>query len=138
VAAVRKNLTSDDLAGDPTNLPVRAHEILEDALRDHLSGLDDQGGGAAFAETNADLEVTREVLTELSPLISAREPVLLASAAQQMNALQQALSGTLVDFQWRSLATVSRQAWQQVNADLGALLETLSAVPDLLEIPPTH
>ena len=48
IAAVRKNLTSDDLAGDPTNLPLRAHEILEDALRDHLSGLDDQGSGAAY------------------------------------------------------------------------------------------
>lgn len=51
VATIQKNLTSDDLAGDPTNLPLRAHEILEDALRDHLSGLDDQGSGAAMAET---------------------------------------------------------------------------------------
>jgi high-affinity iron transporter len=51
VATVRKNLTADDLAGDPTNLPIRAHEILEDALRDHLSGIDDQGSGAAFAQT---------------------------------------------------------------------------------------
>ncbi len=37
IAKVRKNLASDDLAGDPSNLPLRAHEILEDALRDHLS-----------------------------------------------------------------------------------------------------
>lgn len=44
VATVRKNLTSPDIAGDPANLPLRAHEILEDALRDHLSGSDDQGG----------------------------------------------------------------------------------------------
>ena len=43
VAAVQKNLTSGDLAGDPANLPLRAHEILEDALRDHLSGIDDEG-----------------------------------------------------------------------------------------------
>ena len=57
VAAVRTNLTSADIAGDPTNLPLRAHEILEDALRDHLSGIDDQGGGAAYAETYADLQV---------------------------------------------------------------------------------
>ena len=61
-----------DLAGDPTNLPVRAHEILEDALRDHLSGLDDQGSGAAYPETYADLQVTRAVLGDLSALISAR------------------------------------------------------------------
>jgi len=27
---------------------------------------------------------------------------------------------------------------QQVDGALGALLETLSSVPDLLEVPPTH
>ena len=74
VAAVQHNLTSADLAGDPTNLPVRAHEILEDALRDHLSGLDDQGGGAAFVQTYADVDITRAVLAYLAPLINARQP----------------------------------------------------------------
>ena len=50
VAAIQKNLTSDDLTGDPTNLSLRAHEIIEDALRDHLSGIDDEGAGAAYAD----------------------------------------------------------------------------------------
>ncbi|HSS87774.1 MAG TPA: iron uptake transporter permease EfeU, partial [Streptosporangiaceae bacterium] len=94
VAAVRRNLTSADIAGDPTNLPLRAHEILEDALRDHLSGLDDQGGGAAYAETYADLQATRAVLGELSPLISARAPDLLPTARAQLDALQRALLST--------------------------------------------
>ena len=31
---------------------------MEDALRDHLSGIDDQGAGAAYAMTFADLQVT--------------------------------------------------------------------------------
>ena len=77
VATVRKNLASGDLAGDPANLPLRAHEILEDALRDHLSRLDDQGAGAAYPQTHADLQVTRVVLSELAPLIDARAPQLL-------------------------------------------------------------
>ena len=85
VAVVRRNLTSDDLAGDPANLPVRAHEILEDALRDHLSGIDDQGGGAAFAETYADVQVTRAVLGYLTPLINARQPGLPAIADSQLD-----------------------------------------------------
>ena len=29
-------------------------------------------------------------------------------------------------------------ARQQVDGAIGALLETLSSVPDLLEVPPTH
>jgi len=138
VAAVRQDLTSPDIAGDPTNLPLRAHEILEDALRDHLSGLDDQGGGAAYAETYADLQATRAVLGELSPLISARAPKLLPATQAQLDVLQQALLATRAGGRWQSPGATALPARQRVNAAIGALLETLSSVPDLLEIPPTH
>ncbi|HUN31702.1 MAG TPA: iron uptake transporter permease EfeU, partial [Trebonia sp.] len=77
VTKVRKSLTSDDLAGDPTQLPIRAHEILEDALRDHLSGVDDNGAGAAYPMTYADLQVDEVVVGYLGSLISTRQPGLL-------------------------------------------------------------
>jgi high-affinity iron transporter len=137
VATIQKNLSSDDLAGDPTNLPLRAHEILEDALRDHVSGLDDQGSGAAMAETYADLQVTRVVLGELAPLIDARAPTLLSTARTEMDALQRALLATRAADQWTPPGSIPLLARQQVNAAIGALLETLSQVPDLLEVPPT-
>ncbi len=110
VATVQKNLTSDDIAGDPTNLPLRAHEILEDALRDHLSGIDDEGSGAGYPETYADLQVTQVVLGELSPLISARAPALTPTARSQLNTLQQALLETRVNGQWTSLGSASLAA----------------------------
>ena len=138
VATVQKNLISDDLAGDPTNLPIRAHEILEDALRDHLSAVDDQGSGDAYPETYADLQVTRVVLSELAPLITARAPNLLPTVRAQLNALQTALLATQVHGRWTSLSSASLALRQQVDGALGALLETLSSVPDLLEVPPTH
>ena len=138
VAVVQQNLTSDDLAGDPTNLPIRAHEILEDALRDHLSGIDDQGGGAAFAQTYADVEVTSAVLGYLAPLINARQPGLPAIADSQLSILKQALLATRVNGQWESLAAASPAAREQVDAAIGAVLETLAAVPDLLEVPPAR
>jgi high-affinity iron transporter len=138
VATVRKNLTSADLAGDPTNLPVRAHEILEDALRDHLSGMDDEGGAAAFAQTDADVQVTRALLGYLAPLINTRQPGLLATAGRQLTALQQALDATRTGTRWQSLGQAPLLARQHVNAAIGAVLQTLDAVPDLLEVPPTH
>jgi high-affinity iron transporter len=138
VAAVQRNLTSADLAGDPTNLPVRAHEILEDALRDHLSGLDDQGGGAGFAQTYADVDVTRAVLGYLAPLINARQPGLPAIADGQLAILKSALLATRVHGQWESLATASPAAREHVDAAIDAVLETLAAVPDLLEVRPAH
>ena len=82
VATVRKNLTSDDLTGDPTQLSLRAHEIIEDALRDHLSGIDDEGAGAAYAMTYADTQVDKAVLGYLAGLLNQREPGLVATAGQ--------------------------------------------------------
>ncbi len=138
VAVVQQNLTSQDLAGDPQNLPVRVHEILEDALRDHLSGLDDQGASAAFAETYADVQVTRAVLGYLAPLIDARQPGLPDIADGQLEILQQALLATRVHGQWGSLGAASLTARENVDAAIDAVLETLAAVPDLLEVPPAH
>ena len=138
IATIQRNLTSDDLAGDPTQLPLRAHEIIEDALRDHLSGIDDQGGGGAYAMTYADAQVDKVVLGYLANLLDEREPGLVARADSQLATLDQALLATQANGQWQSLTAVSLEQRQHVNAATGALLETLSSVPTLLEVPPTH
>jgi high-affinity iron transporter len=138
VATVRKNLTSDDLTGDPTQLPIRAHEVIEDALRDHLSGIDDQGAGDAYPMTYADTQVDKVLLGYLAGLINQRQPGLVATADSQLATLDQALLATQVNGQWQSLTAVSLDQRQHVNAAIGALLETLAAVPDLLEVPPAH
>lgn len=138
VTAVRKHLRSDDLAGDPTNLPVRTHEIGEDALRDHLSGMDDEGSGSAYAMTVADLQTTRVLLGYEKPLLDARSPGLVKTADAQMNALQRALDAAKADGKWRPLDDTPLAARQRVTGALGSLLETLSSVPTLLEVPPTH
>jgi len=138
VATVRKNLTSADLTGDPTQLSLRAHEIIEDALRDHLSGIDDQGSGAAYAMTYADTQVDRTVLGYLAGLLNQRDPGLVATAGSQLSALDQALLATRANGQWQSLTAVSLDQRQHVTASIGALLETLASVPDVLEVPVTH
>jgi high-affinity iron transporter len=120
---------------DPTDLPIRAHEILEDALRDHLSGMTDEGAGAAYPETLADLQGTRVVLGELAPLLNPRSPHLVTTADAQLDTLQQALLATQVNGQWQSPAATPTTAREKVNAAIGATLETLSDIPDLLETP---
>ena len=139
VATVQKNLTTDDLAGDPTQLPLRVHEIIEDALRDHLSGVDDYGAGAAYAMTYADTQVDRVVLGDEAPLINARDPGLVATAESELGTLDSALLATRTSGgQWQSLTAVTLGQRQHVDAAIGALLETLAIVPDLLEVPLTH
>jgi len=138
VATVRKNLATGDLAGDPTQLPIRAHEIIEDALRDHLSGIDDEGAGDAYPMTYADTQVDKVVLGYLANLIDQREPGLVATADSELATLDQALLATQANGQWQSLTAVSLDKRQHVDAATGALLETLASVPDLLEVPPAH
>ncbi|HVM67927.1 MAG TPA: iron uptake transporter permease EfeU [Acidimicrobiales bacterium] len=136
VGVLRLHLSSDDVAGDPTNLPLRAHEILEDALRDHLSGIDDEGAGAAYAETYADLRVTRVVLGDLGPLLDARGPMLVPAASAKWAPWRPHCWPPRARGQWQPAAATPVAQREAVDAAAGALLETLSAVPNLLEVPP--
>lgn len=138
VATVRHRLGSDAEAGDPTNLPLRVHEILEDAQRDHLSGIDDHGAHARYALTYADVQVTRAVLSFVAPLVQARSPRLVSSVTTQLDTLQSALLATRLHGMWQPSTHVPRAARQRVNAALGAVLESLSAEPTLLEVPPNR
>jgi high-affinity iron transporter len=119
---------------DPNDLALRAHEILEDALRDHLTGNTDHGSGASLAETYADLQGTRVVLDELKPLLDKRRPDLMPAVQAQMDALDAALLANHSASGWLNLSGTPLANRQRVNAALGELLETLSVVPDLLEI----
>lgn len=109
----------EKLTFDPTDLPLRAHEILEDALRRHLDGVTDQGSNTVFLLVGADVEATNAVLDRLAPLLEARKPGLVATARTQLAAITGAL------------ATGNHQV---VDARVGAAVETLSAVPTLLEV----
>jgi len=86
--------------------------------------------------TYADLQVDQVVVSELAPLISSRQPGLLATITSQQAALSRALLATQQDGRWPSLAQAPLAARQSVDSAIGALLETLSAVPDLLEVRP--
>ncbi|GAA0593532.1 FTR1 family protein [Kutzneria viridogrisea] len=111
---------------DVKDLPLRAHEILEDSLRRGLMGLSDQGSGAAYAETAADVEATNAVLDRLADLLTVRRPDLLPKARAQLSELAESLQGKT-----NSAPLADRQ---RVQSRLGAALETLSAIPTLLEV----
>jgi high-affinity iron transporter len=128
VASLQDKLPS--LTVNPKDMPIRLHEILEDALRDHLSGLSDQGAGSGYAETLADVDGTRVVLGELQSLINERKPGLVAAVTPQLDALR----STVQAVQHDDPTTAPMAERQHVNAAIGQVLETISPVPDLLEI----
>jgi iron uptake system component EfeO len=61
-----------------TDVGLRTHEILENALQFQLSGHDDYGSGTTLATTLANVRGTFELLSVLRPLLASRYPGLPA------------------------------------------------------------
>ncbi|KPI20272.1 iron permease FTR1 [Actinobacteria bacterium OK074] len=119
---------------DPGDLPLRAHEILENALQFELTGDTDQGSGTNLATVNANLAGTRELLTVLRPLLTIRAPHLLPAVDADIARLQQLLDSAHQGTSWTPVADLDATARARINGVTGQLLEDLSPVPDLLEI----
>lgn len=112
---------------------LRCHEILEDALRDSLSGDDDYGSGTALASVDADVLATREMLGLLAPLITPRSPYLVGMARRQLTRLTTAIGAAIGDGPL-PIAQLARAQRERIDGVIGAVLETLAPVPDLLAI----
>ena len=130
VAALQQDFPSEEV--DPGDLPLRTHEILENALQFQLTGIADYGSGTTLATTYANTQGTAELLSILAPLIERSDPQLLASARKALSVLQQALSADSNAAAWPPVSSLSTPQRQRLDADLGQLLETLSGVPALL------
>ena len=130
VATLQQDFPSEEI--DPGDLPLRTHEILENALQFQLTGIADYGSDTTLATIYANTQGTAELLSILSPLIERSDPQLLASAREGLSAVQQALTADSNADAWLPVSSLSTAQRQLLNADLGQLLETISGVPALL------
>ncbi|WP_046732188.1 iron uptake transporter permease EfeU [Streptomyces humi] len=131
-AGLRKAFPTQDF--DPGDLPLRAHEILENTLQFELTADTDEGSGTNLATADANLAGTRELLTVLKPLLTTRAPKLLpavdADAARLQGLLDAEHRGTV----WTPVEKLGTGTRQRISGATGQLLEDLAPVPDLLEI----
>jgi iron uptake system EfeUOB component EfeO/EfeM len=124
---------------EPLEYATRAHEILEDAARDLLSGADVPWSQEGVLATNAGLQATEEVIVTLHPLLVGREnttPIVkaeLAALRSVMASLATAHGGHLP-----SNAQLTQAQTVLLDGTLGGTLEALSQVPGALEteLPP--
>ncbi|MFF1720696.1 iron uptake transporter permease EfeU [Streptomyces sviceus] len=121
-------------AFDPGDLPLRAHEILENTLQFELTGDADQGSGTELATADANLTGTRELLTVLRPLLTSRAPHLLPTVDSDLARLQKLLDSAHHGGSWTPVDRLDAAARARLNGTTGQLLEDLAPVPDLLEI----
>ena len=124
---------------EPLEYATRAHEILEDAARDLLSGADVPWSEEGVLATNAGLQATEEVMATLRPLLTGREntiPIVkteLATLRSVIASLAAAHGGSLP-----SNTQLTQAQAELLDGTLGGALEALSQVPGSLEteLPP--
>ncbi|MFJ2192825.1 iron uptake transporter permease EfeU [Kitasatospora sp. NPDC087861] len=119
---------------DPGDLPLRAHEILENTLQFELTGDTDQGSGTNLATTQANLVGTQELLTVLQPLLDERDPQLLTRVNAGMKRVGDLVAAAHGPAGWTPLEQIPADARRQLDGATGELLEDLAPIPALLEI----
>jgi high-affinity iron transporter len=117
-----------------TDWTLRCHEILEDALRDSLSGEDDYGSGTDLESVIADVAATREVLGLLAPVLDGSAPHLVGQARRKLTGLVRAADAARGNGRWAAITSLTVRQRERVDGAIGAVLETLAPVPDLLHI----
>lgn len=114
------------------NWVLRPHEILEDALRDTLTGDDDYGSGTAMASVVADAGAVKSLLTLLAPTLNPLAPGLVGHADGELATAVRYAQATQSNGSWVALSAIPTLARERVDAAVGAAAETLARVPDVL------
>jgi iron uptake system component EfeO len=117
----------------PLDYAIRAHEILEDAQRDVLSGKDVPWSHEGVLAASSAVEATRVVIGTLRPLLAgqaALDPVLLglSRVRARLSRIRHAHGGRLP-----ALGGLSASERRQLNGSVSWALERLQRVPGSLE-----
>ena len=124
-----------------TEYATRAHEILEDAQRDLLSGADVPWSGEGVLGTAAGLTATERVLKTLHQMLHDEdgEDVPIGGPVEAEVAVLRAVLDRITrahDGRVPSLAALTRSESEQLQGAVGGALEALSQVPGALESEP--
>ena len=118
---------------DPLDYATRAHEILEDAQRDFMSGTEVPWSGAGVMATDAGLIATREVISTLVPLLQGRDNTLV-DVQNWLLALAATLDSVRrPDGTWPSLSRLTMMQRERIDGTLAGTLSALELIPGTLE-----
>lgn len=117
----------------PLEYATRAHEILEDAQRDLLSGAHVRWSGQGVLGTAAGLDATEEVFHTLEPLLSGRENT-EAEVRGELALLSSAITQIHHDHGgWPALVQLSMREHELLDGTLAGALGALELLPGTLE-----
>ncbi|WP_285114969.1 EfeM/EfeO family lipoprotein [Leifsonia sp. fls2-241-R2A-40a] len=113
---------------DPGEVALRAHEIVEDAIQDSLTGATDAGSGSALATIDAQLTGAQEALSPLIPVLTGRYDRLADARRSLADARALVETHRAADGTWIPLAALDRTARERVDAALSRAAELLAPV----------
>jgi len=120
------------------DLSLRTHEILENTLQFELTGETDEGSNTNLATAWANAQGTELALAALVPLLESSDPALLAQVKAGLTAITAELkSYERPNGTWTPLQSLTTGQREQLDGNLDQLLEELSHIPDLFDIPIT-
>lgn len=118
------------------DLALRTHEILENTLQFQLTGELDEGAGVELAVAWADVQGTQLALSALTPLLQQYDPTLLATLQTGLAEMLAAFAAyQQPDGSWTPLSALTTTQREELDGQLGALLQQLDLVPDVLDLP---
>jgi high-affinity iron transporter len=123
------------LQTDPNDVALRTHEILENALQFELTADTDEGSHTNLATVRANVDGTEYALSAITPLLRSRDPALLARATTGLQRLAALLDTQHVGDLWTPVQSLSRAERERIDGAVSGLLEQLSPIPDVLELP---
>jgi high-affinity iron transporter len=121
----------------PSDIPLRAHEILENTLQFELTGDTDEGSHTNLATARANVDGTSMVLGVLTQQLRQRDPTLYTQAETGLHTLGTLLDSYDRDGRWTPLSALSQTQREHINAVTGQLLEQLALIPNILQMPPS-
>ena len=118
-----------------SDLALRTHEVLENAMLFQLSGQDNFGSGTNMATMAAGIEATREQLQILHPLLVGRYQNLAALYAW-LDRLQRLVGAARTSRGWTPVSSLSSTQREQLDAAAGQTVEMLAEIPPMFEAKP--
>jgi Imelysin len=124
---------------DPLDYATRSHEILEDAQRDLLSGMDVPWSGEGVLGTVAGLDATDEVVRTLRPLLQGRDNTLI-EVDNELLLLHRAFDRVLRehDGRWPTLSQLTTGQRELIDGTMAGALGALEQLPGTLETTGIH
>ena len=118
---------------DPLDYTLRIHEILEDAQRDFMSGLDVPWSGAGVLATAAGVVATKELLSTVKPIMAGRGNA-YGTSVYWLDRLGRAFDSVRRrDGSYPTLSQLTIAQRDSLNGTLAGALGALDDVPGTLE-----